>query len=241
MDPNVLITGNSSGLGRSLTEQYLAHGAHVYGLSRRGCQGLAGRLHDIRCDLAHLERIPAALDRLLDGVGRLDLVFLNAGVLGEIRELHETAIQDIRQVMEINVWANKVVLDWLLERGIEVGQIVLISSGAAVRGGKGWGAYALSKATLNMLTQLYAHEFPRSHLAAVAPGLVDTAMQDYLCDDKTLDGERFPSLQRIRAARGSKAMPQPGEAAARLIAHLDRIRDEVPSGAYVDIRKLATE
>jgi len=238
MDPHIFITGNSSGLGRSFTEHYLSRGAHVYGLSRRGCRGLVGRLHDIRCDLDQLEKIPAALGSLLDGVGRLDTVILNAGVLGEIRDLHDTPVKDLERVMQINVWANKAVLDYLLAQRIEVGQIVLISSGAAVKGGKGWGAYALSKATLNMLTQLYAHEFPRSHLTALAPGLIDTAMQDYLCDEKTLDGEQYPSLKRLRAARGSDAMPQPEEAAARIVASLDLIRERFPSGGFVDIRDL---
>ena len=238
MDAHVLITGNSSGIGRAFTEQYLARGAQVYGLSRRGFGGQHARLHDIRCDLGRLELIPTALDALLDGVTRLDLVLLNAGILGEIRELHQTSMESIERVMAINVWANKVLLDWLIAQRIEVGQIVLISSGAAVVGGKGWGAYSLSKATLNMLTQLYAHEFPNSHLSAVAPGLVDTAMQDYLCDEKTVDGERYPSLQRLRAARGSDAMPQPGDAAARIIGQLERIRREMPSGAFVDIRDL---
>ena len=52
-----------------------------------------------------------------------------------------------------------------------------------------------------MLARLYAHEFPQTHLTAVAPGIIDTAMMDYLCDDS--DPEAFPAVQRLRAAGDS--------------------------------------
>ncbi len=72
-------------------------------------------------------------------------------------------------------------MDWLLEWGRPVRQVIMVSSGATVLGNKGWGAYALSKAGLNMLARLYDHEFPDTHISALAPGLIDTAMMDYLC------------------------------------------------------------
>ncbi len=232
---NLFITGNSSGLGRGLAQVYLERGWSVYGVSRRGCDLENERLRDIRADLSDFEAVPVALSELLRGVGHLDLVILNAGVLGPIKDLHDTSVEEIYQVMDINVWSNKVILDWLLDAGIRIDQMVLISSGAAVRGNRGWGAYALSKATLNMLTQLYAHEFPDSHLTALAPGLVDTAMQDYLCDEA--DAERFQSLQRLRAARGTPAMPTP-EQAARMIADIVPGLTAHPTGGFLDVRDL---
>ena len=237
MGGSVLITGNSSGLGRGFTETYLERGWTVYGVSRRGCGGLDGDLHDLRCDLADADALAPALGRLLDGVERLDLAILNAGILGPIADLAATPQDVVEQVMEINVWANKRILDWLLARPLPVARIVLVSSGAAVVGHRGWGAYALSKATLNMLAQLYAHEFPDSQLLALAPGLVDTAMQAVLCDPAQTDAGRFPSLQRLRAARGSDAMPDPVTAAVQIADLLPRL-DDRPSGSFVDLRDL---
>ncbi len=236
MANKVLITGNSSGIGRGLSEHYLDEGREVYGISRRGCD-LQGKIQDIRCDLADFEAVPTALASLLEGVDELELVVLNAGVLGEMRDLSETAMDSIRSVMEINVWSNKVILDWLLKSGIRVRQIVLISSGAAVNGSRGWGAYSLSKATLNMLTQLYAHEFPDTHLAALAPGLVDTAMQDFLCDPQKVDKDRYPSVQKLRNARGTSAMPKPREAGRLLAGAIPRLL-QLPTGSFADIRTM---
>lgn len=238
MTQSVFITGNSSGLGYGLTEEYLSRGYEVYGLSRRGCTGIDNKaLHDVRCDLSQSSTIVPALESLLGNVNRLNLVFLNAGVLGEIREISKTPLADILQVMDINVWANKIILDWLHARELGIEQIVSISSGAAVKSHKGWAAYSLSKATLNMLNQLYAPEYTDTHLCALAPGLVDTAMQDHLCDPEEVDVEKYPSVQKLRDARGTNSMPTPRAAAHRLAQVIPKLKD-YPSGSYVDVRTM---
>ena len=114
----------------------------------------------------------------------------------------------------------------------------MISSGAAVNGNKGWGAYALSKATLNMLAKLYAHEFPETHVCALAPGLVDTAMQDYLCDSQLVDADRFPSVNTLRDARGTASMPTAAQIASQITAKTADLRAH-PSGSFLDVRNLA--
>ena len=48
--------------------------------------------------------------------------------------------------MELNVWANKELIDTLALHA-KVKQIVGISSGAAINGSKGWGSYSLSKSS----------------------------------------------------------------------------------------------
>lgn len=229
----LFITGNSSGLGRGFSAAALDRGWEVYGCSRRGCD-LEG-VQDVRCDLGDFATVPAALEQLLAGVERLDLVILNAGILGEIKPMHDTSLEELGRSMDINVWANKIILDWLLDSGMAVDQIVGISSGAAVLGNKGWNGYAISKAALNMLLRLYSHEFPDTHLSAIAPGLIDTAMMDYLCVEP--DPGEYPALGRIRAARGTDTMPGPRAAAERVLEVVDRLKT-FDSGSFVDIRQL---
>ncbi len=227
------VTGTSSGLGQGLAEALLEQGWQTHGCSRRK-SALAGLRH-ARVDLTDYAALPDTLERLLGNIERLDLVVLNAGVLGEIRKLVDTPLADVKRVMEVNVWANKAVMDWLHTWGRPVGQVVMISSGAAVLGNKGWGGYALSKAALNMLARLYAHEFPDTHISAVAPGIIDTPMMDHLCEEA--DAEEFPALKRLRNARGTEAMPTPREAARRLLSVLDDLRTR-PSGSFIDIREI---
>jgi NAD(P)-dependent dehydrogenase (short-subunit alcohol dehydrogenase family) len=232
---NVLITGNSSGIGLGMTQEYLARGGQVYGLSRRGCPLDDPGLHDTRCDLADFGSIGPALGRLLAGVNELDLVVLNAGILGDIAELHATPMEDAKRVMDINLWANKAVMDWLHASGIRVRQVVFMSSGAAVNGNKGWGGYALSKAALNMMAQLYVHEFPDTHIAALAPGLVHTQMQDDIRDN--VDSTAFPSTQVLKDAIGTEYMPEPREAGKLLADAFERL-PAYPGGSFLDIRSM---
>ncbi|WP_018863356.1 MULTISPECIES: SDR family NAD(P)-dependent oxidoreductase [Thioalkalivibrio] len=230
-----LVTGNSSGFGLGLTRVLQGQGSRVYGMSRRGCPepGVAG---DERVDLSDFGATGAAMERLLDGVDELDLVVLNAGLLGQMQRMQDAPMDELRLLMDVNTFANKVILDALLRRDVRVGQIVAISSGASVSGHAGWSGYSLSKAALNMMMQLYAHEFPEeTAINALAPGLIDTAMQDYLCEEA--DREAFPVLQRLKAARGTEAMPTPEKAAEAVLAVLPRLR-RTTRGSFVDIRQL---
>jgi len=230
---SIFITGHSHGLGLGLTRFYLDQGKQVYGLSRSACRLQSPSLSQRQADLARLDALPARLQDWLPP--RLDQVILNAGILGDIKDLSDTSLDEINTIMDINVWANKLVIDWLIKHNVEVQQLVLISSGASVNGNRGWGAYSLSKATLNMLARLYAQEMPATHITALAPGLVHTRMQDYLCNE--VDTAKFPSINNLVKAMDSGMMPTVDEAAAAIAGALPRCLD-FESGSFVDIRQL---
>ena len=235
MSKNIFITGTSSGLGLGFTQVYLENNDTVFGLSRRGLKIDSGKYYDQQCDLENTEQIDNCLEQLLGKISQLDVVIFNAGILGNINEIRLTPLNELHQIMNINVWANKIILDWLINQNKIIKQVIFISSGAAVNGNKGWSGYALSKATLNMLTQLYADEMPNTHLTAFAPGLVDTAMQYVLCEQ--IDTQQFPSIQKLINARNTENMPKPFEAAQNIIKKFDDLF-QIPSGEFVDIRKM---
>ena len=234
MSKNALITGNSSGLGEGLTQALLSKNYHVYGCSRRGCR-LTGNISDVLCDLTDYDATPKALDQLLAGVEQLDLVILNAGVLGQLKPMQDNSIAELQTLMDINVWSNKCVLDYLLASKITIDQIVLMSSGAAVLGNRGWGGYAISKAALNMLGRLYAYEFTGTHIAAIAPGLIESSMMEYMCTE--VDSDQFPALKRIQQARQAGKVLSPLQAAERIMQALPYFKD-YESGSYIDIRQI---
>lgn len=233
---NVFITGVSSGIGHGLAAEYLEQGWNVYGVSRRTPDFENSRFHFQSLDVTDTAAIPAVLNQLLAGVPTLNHVILNAGVLGRVADMRDTTLEELQKTMNINVWSYKTVLDALFAMEIQLDQVVTISSGAAVNGSRGWNGYSLSKAALNMLTQLYSRENEDTHFAAVAPGLVDTAMQDYLCGHP--EDVRFPSLENLKSRRGTPEMPNPREAAKRLISVFHSLQTVCPSGGFVDIRQL---
>lgn len=232
----VFITGVSSGLGYGLAKVYLERGASVYGCSRRSPADLIERgLKFIEADLADSASAETAIETLLGEVGELDRVILNAAKLGTIRDMRDTPLSDIAETMNINVYANKWILDRLFATGRTITQVVAISSGASISGSRGWNGYSLSKAALNMLIKLYSGEQLATHFTSLAPGLVDTAMQDYLTNLPA--DERYAPLQILKDAKGTDKMPDGETCAVRLVELFPRLL-ELESGSYADIRKL---
>ena len=233
----ILITVISAGIGFALAERYLNSGARVLGLSRRKPEALAAheRLVWRQIDLESPAQIRALLPELLAGVGDIDLAILNAAIIGRIGDLGETALEEMKRVFDINVWANKTLLDGIFRHGVRIRQVVGISSGAAAGARRGWNAYALSKNALNMLMGLYAAERPETHFCALAPGIVDTAMQESI---SSLPADaRFPDVETLKKLRGTPYMPKPKAAADNLIAAFDSARGH-PSGSFLDIDSL---
>lgn len=232
----VFITGTSSGIGYGLALYYLKKGAQVFGVSRRRNEQLDNYEHFkfISQDITDFEYAGLNLSNFLKQTENLDLVILNAGILNEIKDMADTSVAELKKSMDVNVWGNKVALDVAL-RLTKVKQVVAISSGAAVYGNRGWNAYAISKAAFKMMISLYAQENPRTHFSSVAPGLVDTSMQDYLTN--LPQDERFPAVERLKAAKGTEDMPDPDTVAGKLADAFKKALN-YDSGSFIDIRKM---
>ena len=236
MQKTIYITGVSSGLGNGLVKVYLEQGAVVYGCSRRKPEDLVDQgLRFQKIDLADSSAGKELLSEQIRDVSHFDVVILNAARLGKIRDMQDTPLADLRETMEINLWANKWILDTVFSQGRTVQQVVAISTGASQSGSRGWNGYSLSKAALNMLVQLYAGERPETHFTSLAPGLVDTAMQDYLTN--LPEDDRYPPLEVLKAAKGTERMPD-GETCARKLVDLFPRLLQLDSGSYADIRNL---
>ena len=218
-----------------MAEEYLSLGWQVFGLSRREASISDKYFKSIQADLSEFVNVPGALFELLGKQEKLDLVVLNAGILGVIADMTDSDIVDMKKTMDVNLWSNKVVLDWLFRHTGSIDQVVAISSGAAVNGNRGWNGYSISKAALNMMIKLYAEERPETHFCSLAPGLVDTAMQDYLCSQT--ETEKFASLERIQTCRGTENMPRPGEFSSKFCQIIDSVR-VYNSGCFKDVRKM---
>jgi NAD(P)-dependent dehydrogenase (short-subunit alcohol dehydrogenase family) len=149
--------------------------------------------------------------------------------------MQATPLADLRETMEINVWSNKWLLDSLFTKQRRIGQVVAISSGASQFGSRGWNGYSVSKAALNMLIKLYAGERCETHFTSLAPGLVDTAMQDYLTNLPA--DPRYEPLEILKAAKGTDQMPDGVDAARKLVKTFPSLL-KIESGSYADIRKL---
>lgn len=230
---NIFITGVSSGVGLGLSKRFLADGDQVYACSRREPENVS-ELNFISMDLSKLETIEPAVIKLLHDVNRLSCVVLNAGVLGDIKDMKDSSIEELQHTMNVNLWSNKLILDAIFKTVPQVEQVIAISSGAAVNGNRGWSGYSISKAALNMMIKLYAAERHDTHFTAFAPGLIDTAIQDDLC---SRTDDRFSSIETLKSARGTDRMPNP-DVFANQFKLLYRELLDYPSGSFLDIRSI---
>ena len=229
MKKNILITGCSSGLGLALTNYYLQKGFKVYGISRNKPEIQNQNFIHISFDLSQISEIKTSLTTILKEIKNLDLVFLNAGMLGKIKILKELSIEEMQEVYSLNVYANKELLDILMQ--IDVKNIFIISSGASKTGYKGWGSYSLSKAGVNMLVNLYSNEMFNTKIIALAPGVIKTPMTDYIRFE--LDENIFTSAKKLNEGLVQTAF----ETAIKIDAFINRI-NEFETGSYVDIRQI---
>ena len=228
---NILITGVSSGLGEALAKEYLENGDNVYAIGKTIPKKLDHYPHFFffPYDLSETFMIQSTLKEFFQNRS-FDIVILNAGVLGDIQTLSQTDLMDAKAVMEVNVWANKELID-TLHAHAQVKQIVGISSGAAINGSKGWGAYSLSKAGLNMLLSVYAKELPEIHFTALAPGVIHTPMVQHIIDK--VDSETYPSVKQLKEGD----IRTPDKAAKLLIATFPKLL-AYESGSFLDVRTM---
>ena len=230
---NIFISGISSGIGKGLALFYANKGIKVYGVSRRALDFTHENIVHAQLDLLDYQQTPFVIEKLLKGVD-LDLAILNAGILGTMTTMKSADLEEMKSVMETNLWSQKVLLDTLIDTCV-LKNVFAISSGAAINGNVGWAGCSLSKAALNMLIQLYSKENPTIKFIALAPGLVDTPMQDYICGEVSAD--EFPSVKRLQESRGTENMPAPESFAPKFDAVFEKVC-KLESGSFVDIRKI---
>lgn len=229
MQKNILITGCSSGLGLALTKYYLEKKYKVYGISRNKPDIFDENFIHKSFDLSQVSKIKQELSSFIKKIDNIEIVFLNAGMLGKIKILEELTIDEMNEVYSLNVYANKELLDILMQ--IKVTNILVISSGASKTGYKGWGSYSLSKAGVNMLVNLYSNEMTNTKILAVAPGVIKTPMTDYIRFE--IDENIFTSAKKLN--EGDVQTPE--ETVIKIENLLNKI-DNFQTGSYVDVRQI---
>ena len=225
----ILITGHSSGLGKSLSEVFTNAEAEVYGISRSFSNTVEGEL---KVDFSSQTDVQREVRKFTTKLPRLDCVFLNAGVLGDLSKATNIASDSTRKVMDINFYSHKLLIDELLLSDRRPRNVIAISSGAAISPKYGWFNYCLSKSCLKMLIETYAIEERDVKFLSLAPGLVKTKMQEII---KETSSSEIPSVAKFHEAY--KNMDSPMTVAKKIHDLLPKILEK-ESGSYIDIRKM---
>jgi NAD(P)-dependent dehydrogenase (short-subunit alcohol dehydrogenase family) len=177
----VLITGAKGGLGTFVTEQFLAAGANVVGVSRsiKDSDFPNPRFTAMAAELSDSEAARKLAAAAAQRFGHIDvLVHLMGGFRGgsPVSETDDTTFEMMLQTnFKAAFYVTRAVIPHMRNNG--GGRIVAIGSRAAVEPGPGVGAYSASKAALVSLIRTIAAENKDAGITAnvLLPGTIDTA------------------------------------------------------------------
>ncbi|MFC0778706.1 SDR family oxidoreductase [Flavobacterium sp. HJSW_4] len=173
MSKVVLITGGSSGIGKSIGEFLHQKGFVVYGTSRNPEKVLNSVFPLVALDVRDSNSIKTAVDKIITTSGRLDIVINNAGV-GITGPLEEIPTEEIRNNFETNFFGPIEVMKAALPqmRKQNSGLIINITSIAGYMGLPYRSVYSASKGALELITEALRMEVKAFgvEITNVAPG-----------------------------------------------------------------------
>ena len=173
-----IVTGAASGIGKAAVELFRSEGATVVGADL--VEGA-----DLRADAGSEEDVKRLVEDTAAKLGRLDIVFANAGVSGGWATIAEQTAADWAEILRINLigpfLAIKYAAPLMKGRG---GSIICTASVAGLRSGAGGAAYSASKAGVINLVQTAAQQLYGSGIRvnAICPGLIETGMTKPMYD-----------------------------------------------------------
>ena len=178
-----LVTGATRGIGKRIVDGLVDHGATVYAGARDTADITGSDRRAIELDVTDADQRTAAVDRISDEAGRLDVLVNNAGIMDAREPLDEMSAEVIEQTLSTNlhgpIHLTKAALGLLTAR--PGGRVVNMSSGLGAITEPQSGdmpAYRISKTGLNGLTRYLDGEYDTLLANSVCPGYVQTDMTD---------------------------------------------------------------
>jgi NAD(P)-dependent dehydrogenase (short-subunit alcohol dehydrogenase family) len=218
-----VITGGNSGIGLATAREFIARGAKVIITGRKqaavdeAVRELGGGVVGVLADTANLQHTDALVAKVKDLYGRVDVLFINAGV-GSFFPVETATEEQFDHVMSINYKGAYFTLSKFIPLLTEGASVILLSSINAFTGMANTSVYGGSKAALNSLAKVASTELaPRKiRVNSVSPGPIETPIASKLGLDKaTLEG----FMGAIRTSVPLKRIGTAGEV-ANLVAFL---------------------
>jgi NAD(P)-dependent dehydrogenase (short-subunit alcohol dehydrogenase family) len=192
MNPNVLITGASRGLGAAMAKAFWRTGSNLVLVARNELalnaliESLESRgeqtAFPIRCDLSSPGAIDTIIQKTQKKFNYLDVLINNAAIQGPIGPSWNNDWDAWHMTMEVDLFApihlSQHCAEWMIPQ--KKGKIICISGGGATNSRPNFSAYAVAKTGLVRFCETLADEL-RDHniqVNCIAPGAMATVMTE---------------------------------------------------------------
>ncbi len=186
-----LVTGASRGIGAATAEALAAAGAHVILTARtsKGLEAVEERIFEAGgtatiapMDLIDGDSIGRLAAALSERFKALDILVLNAAMLGTLTPVQTIDPKEFAQLIMLNLTAQQALIAAFnpMLRSAEAGQVIGLTSSVGQTPRAYWGAYGASKAAFETLLGAYSEEYRnigRVKVAIVDPGATATQMR----------------------------------------------------------------
>ena len=247
-----IVTGASRGMGAAIAEQLLVRGHRLLGISRRTNPQLAqvadaagADCEQWEADLAQPAAVAARLQAWLTALGALDApgyasatLINNAAALTRIGPIDSVSDDELAMAMRVGLEAPVLLTAAFLratQGRVGLRRVLNISSGLSRRAMAGQATYCAVKAGLDHFTRALALDEAQhpngARMVSLAPGVIDTDMQVQL---RSADAAGFPERANFQALKDKGQLTSPSDAAARVLAYLNRA--DFGSNPVADVR-----
>lgn len=229
-----IITGASKGIGFALSKQLLRKNHHLICISRtknEELEKIANQgdypLYYIEQDLAQTDELSYLMERIWQVIPNdFETITLinNAGMIEPIGKVESLSSEAIANNIAVNLTAPMILTSMFINRleNKPIGKkIINISSGAGRHPYNGWSSYCAGKAGLDHFTRVVSNEQANKEneikIISIAPGIIDTEMQEKIRSVKAEDFELVDKFIGYKENNQLQTADQTAKALIKLI------------------------
>jgi len=194
-DKNVVITGGTTGIGFATAKAFINAGANVFitgrnadNLQKAAAEINSSRLKTVVSDTSNLTGISVLEQAVIESGGKVDVLFLNAGI-ASFSPIEQTTEADFDRQFNTNVKGSFFTLQKLIPHLADGSSVVFTSSTVATASSLNTSVYSATKGAVNKVAQIAANELaPRKiRVNIVSPGPTQTEGLDGVASTEAKD------------------------------------------------------